>query len=137
VKLKINEQFPNPKTALQGIVILCDGEFLKETNIATKATFNRSSAKAIAERPDGLNFKYIKYYAEPKSKTPTQKQAAQTMKARVKQTKWMERTRRVRINGIHEIDFAILLPDTASTQEVPLPDTPTTLRQIITNLKCQ
>jgi hypothetical protein len=30
-----------------------------------------------------------------------------------------------------------MLPDPASTQEVPLPDTPTTLCQIITNLKCQ
>jgi hypothetical protein len=137
VKLRISETFPDPKTAPQGIVILCDGQFLKETNIAMKATFNRSSTKAIAERPDGLNFKYIEYYAEPKSKNPTHKQAAQTMKARLKQTKWMERTRRVRIDGIHGIDFAILLPDPASTQEVPLPDTPTTLRQIITNLKCQ
>jgi hypothetical protein len=59
------------------------------------------------------------------------------MKARVKQTKWMVRARRVRIDGIHGIDFAIMLPDPASTQEVPLPDRPTTLRQIITNLKCQ
>jgi hypothetical protein len=132
VKLRISETFLDPKTAPQGIVILCDGEFLKETNIAMKATFNRSSTKAIVERPDGLNFKYIDYYAEPRSKTPTHKQAAQTMKTRVKQTKWMVRTRRVRIDGIHEIDFAIMLPDPASTQEVPLPDT-----QIITNLKCQ
>jgi hypothetical protein len=72
VKLRISETFSDPKTAPQGIVILCDGEFLKETNIAMKATFNRSSTKAIAERPDGLNFKYIEYYAEPKSKTPAQ-----------------------------------------------------------------
>jgi hypothetical protein len=45
--------------------------------------------------------------------------------------------RRVRIDGIQGIDFATMLPDPASTQEVPLLDTPTTLRQIITNLKCQ
>jgi hypothetical protein len=32
VKLRISETFPDPKTAPQGIVILCDGEFLKETN---------------------------------------------------------------------------------------------------------
>jgi hypothetical protein len=69
VKLRISEKFPDPKTAPQGIVILCNGEFLKETNITMIATFNRSSTKAIAERPDGLNFKYIEYYAEPKSKT--------------------------------------------------------------------
>jgi hypothetical protein len=73
VKLKITEQFPDQKTTPQGIVILCDGEFLKETNIAMKATFNRTSTKAIAERPDRLNFKYIEYYAEPKSKRPTHK----------------------------------------------------------------
>jgi hypothetical protein len=69
VKLRITEKFPDPKTAPQGIVLLCDGEFLKETNIAMKATFNRSSTKAIAEQPDGLNFKYIEYYTEPKSKS--------------------------------------------------------------------
>jgi hypothetical protein len=83
VKLNITEKFANPKTAPQGIVILCDGEFLTETNIAIKATFNRSSTKAIAEQLDGLNFKYIEYYAELKSKIPTHKQAAQTIKARV------------------------------------------------------
>jgi hypothetical protein len=137
VKLNITEKFADRKTAPQGIVILCDGEFLAETNIAMKATFNRSSTKAIAERPDGLHFKYIEYYAEPKSKSPTHKQAAQTLKARVKQTKWMVLSRRVRIDGIQGIDFAIMLLNPASTQEVPLPDTPTTLRQIITNLKCQ
>jgi hypothetical protein len=40
-------------------------------------------------------------------------------------------------DGIQGIDFAIMLPNPASTQEVSLQDTPTTLRQIITNLKCQ
>jgi hypothetical protein len=60
VKLRISETFQDPKTAARGIVILCDGEFLKETNITMEATFNRSSTKAIAE--------YIEYYAEPKSK---------------------------------------------------------------------
>jgi hypothetical protein len=81
LKLDMTEKFADPKTAPQGIVILCDGEFLTETNIAMKATFNRSSTKAIAERPDGLNFKYIEYYAEPKSKSPTHKQAAQKITA--------------------------------------------------------
>ena len=126
----------DPNT-VYGIVILCDGNFLKETNIAMKATFNRSSPKAIADRPDGLNFKYIEYYGEAKSKSPTHKQAVQITKAKAKQKKWMFLQRRIRIDGIQGIDFAILLPDPDSTPAKPLPDLPTTLRQIITNLKCQ
>jgi hypothetical protein len=85
-----------------------------------KATFNRSFTKAIAERPDGLNFKYIEYYAEPKSKTPTHKQAAQTMKARQKQVNWMDRTRRVRTDGIHGIDFATATSTTLTLKKTTL-----------------
>jgi hypothetical protein len=137
LKTDITEVIADKKTATQGIVILCDGGFITETNIAMKATFDRSSPKAIAERPDGLNFKYIKYYAEVKSKSPTHKQAVQTIKARAKVAKRMVLTRRVRIDGIQGIYSTIMLPNPASTQEVPLLNTPTTLRQIITNLKCQ
>jgi hypothetical protein len=67
-----------------------------------KETFSRSSPKAITERPDGLNFKYIEYYAEIKSKSPTHKQAAQTIKAWAKQAKWMVLTRRVRMMASKE-----------------------------------
>jgi hypothetical protein len=71
LKLGITEKIADTKNTTQGIVILCGGEFLTETNIAMKLTFNRSSTKAIAERPDGLNFKYIEYYVEVKSKSRT------------------------------------------------------------------
>jgi hypothetical protein len=45
-----------------------------------KATFNRSTPHVIAERRDGLNFKYIEYFAEAKSKTATHKQLTDTKK---------------------------------------------------------
>jgi hypothetical protein len=57
----------HPGEGTQGIVILCNPDYLIETNIAMKATFNRSTPQAIAEYPDGLNFKYIEYFAEAKS----------------------------------------------------------------------
>jgi hypothetical protein len=58
----------HPGDGTQGIVILYNTDYLTETNIATKATFNRSTPQAIAERLDGLNFKYIEYFAETTSK---------------------------------------------------------------------
>jgi hypothetical protein len=119
LKTDIIEVIADKKTATQGIVILCDGDFLTETNIAMEATLNRSSPKAIAECPDGLNFKYIEYYAEVKSKSPNHKQAVPTIKARAKQAKWMVLTRRVRIDGIQGIDFAIMLPNPAINSGIP------------------
>jgi hypothetical protein len=70
----------HPGEGTQGIVILCNTDYLTETNIAMKATFNRSTPQAIAESPDGLNFKYIEYFAEAKSKTATHKQLTDTKK---------------------------------------------------------
>jgi hypothetical protein len=54
--------------------------FTRNWPIAMKATFNISTPQAIAERPDGLNFKYIEYFAETKSKTATHKQLKDTKK---------------------------------------------------------
>jgi hypothetical protein len=76
----------HPGEGIQGIVILCNSDYLTETNIAMEATFSRSTPQAIAQRPDGYNFKYIEYSAEAKSKTATHKQLTTTKKSKV-QTK--------------------------------------------------
>jgi hypothetical protein len=60
IKMEKGESI-HPGEGTQGIVILCNADYLTETNIAMKATFNRSTRQTIAERPDGLNFKYIEY----------------------------------------------------------------------------
>jgi hypothetical protein len=127
----------HPGEGTQGIVILCNADYLTETNIAMKATFNRSTPQAIAERPDGYNFKYIEYFAEAKSKTATHKQLKTTIKAKFKQNKFYDNIRRIRISGIHCLDYAIDIPNPDSTQKNPLPDRPTTCRQMISSLKCQ
>jgi hypothetical protein len=68
----------HPGEGTQGIIILCNADYLTETNIAMKATFNRSTPQAIAQRPGGLNFKYTEYFAEAKSETATHKQITNT-----------------------------------------------------------
>jgi hypothetical protein len=102
-----------------------------------KATFNRSTPQAIAERPDGLNFKYIEYFAEAKSKTATHKQLTDTKKAKYRHQNFDDNIRRVRIDGILCLDYAINIPDPDSAPQNKLPDRPTTCRQIISSLKCQ
>ena len=69
------------------IVILCSSSYRDPTNVAMKATFNRKTAKAISERPDGANFKYIEYYADTKSKAATRKQLDSAGVAMIKQKK--------------------------------------------------
>jgi hypothetical protein len=125
------------RTGIQGVVILCNADYRTESNVALKATFNRSSPKAIANRPDGTNFKYIEYYADPKSKTPTNAQLRLTRKARVKQQAFSENVGRIRIDGINNLDYVIDLPNPFSTPTKPLPDQPTTCKQLILSLKCQ
>jgi hypothetical protein len=102
-----------------------------------KATFDRSTPQAIAERPDGLNFKYIEYFAEAKSKTGTHKQLTTTKKANYKQQEFYNNIRRIRIDGIHCLDYAINIPNPDSTPQNPLPDRPTTCRQIILSLNAK
>jgi hypothetical protein len=50
LKMDKSEEIDHNNT-VHGIVILCDRDYLAETNIAMKATFNRSSPQAIADRP--------------------------------------------------------------------------------------
>jgi hypothetical protein len=82
-----------------------------------KATFNRSTPQAIAERPDGLNFKYIEYFAEVKSKTTTHKQLTNTKKAKYKQQEFDNNIRRVQIDGINCLDYARNIPNPDSTPQ--------------------
>jgi hypothetical protein len=102
-----------------------------------KATFNRSTPQAITERPDGLNFKHIEYFAEAESKTATHKQLTNTKIAKYKQQDFDNNIRQVWIDSIHCLDYAINIPDPDSTPQNPLPDRPTTCHQIISSLKCQ
>jgi hypothetical protein len=126
----------HPGEGIQGIVILCNADYLTETNIAMKATFNRSTLQAIAERPDGYNFKYIECFSEAKSKTATHKQLTTTKKAKYKQNEFYNNIRRIRIEGIHCLDYTINIPNPDSIPQNPLPDSPTTCRQMISPLKC-
>ena len=84
---------------VSGIIILCNADYCNETNIALKATFNRSTPKAILERPDGANFKYIKYYADSKSKTGTHEQFKLAKKAMVKQGGFSKNVRKIRTDS--------------------------------------
>jgi hypothetical protein len=127
----------HPEESSQGIGILCNADYLTETNIAMEATFNRSTSQAIAEHLDGLNFKDFEYFAEAKSKTATHKQLTDTKKAKYKQQNFDDNIRRVQIDGIHCLDYAINIPSPDSTPQIPLPDRPTTCRQIIPSLQCQ
>ena len=122
---------------LSAIAILCNAGYRNETNIALKATFNRSTAKANSERPDGTSFKYIEYYADSKSKTGTHDQLKLAKKAMVKQEGWSENARNIRIDGINNLDYPIDLPNPFSTPTIPLPDIAMTCRKIILSLKCQ
>jgi 3-dehydroquinate dehydratase len=131
------EEYIHPGEGTQGIAILCNADYLTETNIAMKATFNRSTPQAIAQRPDGYNFKNIEYFAEAKSKTATHKQLTTTKKAKFKQNKFYDNIRRIRISGIHCLDYARNIPNPDSTPQNPLPDRRTTCRQMISSLKCQ
>jgi len=128
LKMTKNERI-DPEGGVDAIVILCDGNYLAASNLALKATFNRSTPAAIADRPDGLNFKYIEYFAEPSSRQPTNSQLNQTMKAKIKQGQFSEVIRRIRISGIEDIDYAIQLNinDIAKT----------TMREVLMGLKCQ
>jgi hypothetical protein len=136
IKMEKGESI-HPGEGTQGTVILCNADYLTETNIAMEATFNRSTPQDIAERPDGYNFRYIEYFAEAKSKTATHKQLTNTKKAKYKQQEFYDNIRRIRIEGIHCLDYAINLPNPNSTPQKPLPDRPTTCRQMISSLKCQ
>ena len=119
------------------IVILCSSSYRDPTNVAMKATFNRKTAKAISERPDGANFKYIEYYADTKSKAATRKQLDSAGVAMIKQKKWCQNISQVRIEGIDNLDHPILLTNPLSTPSNPLPDIPTTCKQSILSIKCQ
>jgi hypothetical protein len=127
----------HPGEGTQGIFILCNTDYLTETNIAMKATFNRSIPQAIAQHPDGYNFKYIEYPAEAKSKTATHKQLTITKKAKYKQNECYDNIRRIRMEGIHCLDYAINIPNPDSTPQNPLPDRPTTCRQMISSLSAR
>ena len=128
LKMTKNERI-DPEGGVDAIVILCDGNYLAASNLALKATFNRSTPAAIADRPDGLNFKYIEYFAEPSSRQPTNTQLNQTMKAKIKQGQFSEVIRRIRISGIEDIDYAIQLNINDETK--------TTMREVLMGLKCQ
>ena len=119
------------------IAILCNSSYRDATNLALKATFNRKTAKAISERPDGANFKYMEYYADTKSKAGTRKQLSTAALAMLKQKKWCENIRPVRIEGISNLDHPIMLSNPLSTPSNLLPDIPTTCKQSIMSIKCQ
>lgn len=119
------------------ITILCSSTYRDATNIAMKATFNRKTAKAISERPDGANYKYMEYYADTKSKAGTRKQLATAASAIIKQKKWSENISQVRIEGISNLDHPIMITNPLSTPINPLPDIPTTCKQSMLSIKCQ
>lgn len=136
--LRLTKEEDIPKeTGTQGVIILCNADYRTQSNIALKATFNRSTTKAIADRPDGTNFKYVEYYADKESKTPTNKQFTLTAKARMKQKAFAACLGRVRLEGITNMNYVIALPNPMSTPTKPLPDQPTTGKQLILSLKCQ
>jgi hypothetical protein len=70
-------------------------------------------------------------------KPPLTSNSWNTKKAKYKQQTFEDNIRRVRIDGIHCLDYAINIPNPDSTPQIPLPDRPTTCCQIILSLTCQ
>jgi hypothetical protein len=70
-------------------------------------------------------------------KPPLTNNSQTQKKAKYKQQEFYDNIRRIRIEGIHRLDYAINILNPDSTPQNPLPDRPTTCRQMISSLKCQ
>jgi hypothetical protein len=92
IKMEKGESI-HPGEGTQGIVILCNADNLTETNIAMKATFNRSTPQAIAQRPDVTTSSILNTSQKLSQKPPLTNNSQTQKKAKYKQNEFYDNIR--------------------------------------------